>query len=77
MVHATEPISIGIGNATLLRQFGIEALIDLPGVGENLQVSISSPARPGPSTLLNFVFAIGSNLCANPESSGRWIDDIW
>jgi choline dehydrogenase-like flavoprotein len=27
----------GIGNATLLKSLGISALIDLPGVGENLQ----------------------------------------
>ena len=35
----------GIGNAEILRNSGIEPLIDLPGVGENLQVRIQS--RPG------------------------------
>lgn len=30
----------GIGNSTLLKSLGITPLIDLPGVGENLQVGI-------------------------------------
>ncbi|OAX40934.1 alcohol oxidase [Rhizopogon vinicolor AM-OR11-026] len=30
----------GIGNATLLKEFGIDPLLDLPGVGENLQEHI-------------------------------------
>lgn len=29
---------IGIGNQAILEPLGIETLIDLPGVGENLQV---------------------------------------
>ena len=37
--------STGIGNAEILRNSGIEPHIDLPGVGENLQVRIQS--RPG------------------------------
>ena len=32
----------GIGKPEVLRKAGIELLIDLPGVGENLQVSIHS-----------------------------------
>ena len=28
----------GIGDKSILANFGIESLIDLPGVGENLQV---------------------------------------
>ena len=31
----------GIGNPTLLKKYGIELLIDLPGVGENLMVSLN------------------------------------
>lgn len=27
----------GIGNAKLIRELGIESLVDLPGVGENYQ----------------------------------------
>lgn len=32
------PSSLGIGNSTLLKSLNATALIDLPGVGENLQV---------------------------------------
>lgn len=31
----------GIGNATLLEAHGILSLVDLPGVGENFQVTLS------------------------------------
>ena len=44
----------GIGNAALLRQYGIEVIIDNPGVGENLQdhplTSISYEVREGVMT---------------------------
>ena len=32
---------IGIGNKTILASAGIDALVDLPGVGENLQDHVS------------------------------------
>ncbi|KAJ1300912.1 hypothetical protein OPQ81_003337 [Rhizoctonia solani] len=45
----------GIGNATILRQNGITPLVDLPGVGENLQdhlfLSSSYELKPGKTTL--------------------------
>ncbi|KAB5592638.1 Choline dehydrogenase [Ceratobasidium theobromae] len=45
----------GIGNATILRQFGIAPLVDLPGVGENLQDHLYLPTtyelKPGSSNL--------------------------
>ncbi|KAG8680366.1 hypothetical protein FRC08_016360, partial [Ceratobasidium sp. 394] len=44
----------GIGNPTILQQFGITPLIDLPGVGENLQdhplISASYELKPGKTT---------------------------
>ncbi|KAG9121402.1 hypothetical protein FRC07_002661, partial [Ceratobasidium sp. 392] len=44
----------GIGNSTILQQFGIAPLIDLPGVGENLQdhpfISASYELKPGKTT---------------------------
>ncbi|CAE6481256.1 unnamed protein product [Rhizoctonia solani] len=45
----------GIGNATILRQNGIGPLVDLPGVGENLQdhlfLASSYELKPGRTTL--------------------------
>ncbi|CAE6425509.1 unnamed protein product [Rhizoctonia solani] len=45
----------GIGNATILRQNGITPLVDLPGVGENLQDHLLVPStyelKPGLTTL--------------------------
>ncbi|CAE6460895.1 unnamed protein product [Rhizoctonia solani] len=45
----------GIGNATILRQNGIAPLVDLPGVGENLQEHILVPStyelKPGITTI--------------------------
>lgn len=32
---------LGIGNRRILESYGLSTLVDLPGVGENLQVSIS------------------------------------
>ncbi|KAG9125026.1 hypothetical protein FRC07_009268 [Ceratobasidium sp. 392] len=44
----------GIGNSTILRQFGITLLIDLPGVGEKLQdhpfILASYELKPGKTT---------------------------
>ncbi|KAG8785534.1 hypothetical protein FRC12_017462 [Ceratobasidium sp. 428] len=44
----------GIGNSTILQQFGITPLIELPGVGENLQdhplISASYELKPGHTT---------------------------
>ncbi|KAG9125584.1 hypothetical protein FRC07_006994, partial [Ceratobasidium sp. 392] len=44
----------GIGNSTILQQFGIAPLINLPGVGENLQdhpfISASYELKPGKTT---------------------------
>ncbi|QRW13145.1 GMC oxidoreductase [Ceratobasidium sp. AG-Ba] len=44
----------GIGNATLLQSLGIRPLINLPGVGENLQdhpgISVSYELKPGTTT---------------------------
>ncbi|KAG8742419.1 hypothetical protein FRC10_001553 [Ceratobasidium sp. 414] len=44
----------GIGNSTILQQFGITPLINLPGVGENLQdhplISASYELKPGKTT---------------------------
>ncbi|CAE6515749.1 unnamed protein product [Rhizoctonia solani] len=44
----------GIGNSTILRQFGITPLVDLPGVGENLQDHVFIPTayelKPGKTT---------------------------
>ncbi|KAF8604819.1 alcohol oxidase [Ceratobasidium sp. AG-I] len=45
----------GIGNSTILKQYGITPLVDLPGVGENLQdhafVATSYELKPGATTL--------------------------
>ncbi|KEP45941.1 putative glucose-methanol-choline oxidoreductase [Rhizoctonia solani 123E] len=45
----------GIGNTTILRQNGITPLVDLPGVGENLQDHLLVPTtyelKPGMTTL--------------------------
>lgn len=45
----------GIGNSTILRQYGITPLVDLPGVGENLQdhifLSTTYELKPGKTTL--------------------------
>ncbi|CEL58759.1 Glucose oxidase OS=Talaromyces flavus GN=GOX PE=3 SV=1 [Rhizoctonia solani AG-1 IB] len=45
----------GIGNSSILGQNGIAALVDLPGVGENLQDHLLIPStyelKPGPTTL--------------------------
>ncbi|CAE6497422.1 unnamed protein product [Rhizoctonia solani] len=45
----------GIGNSTILQQSGITPLVDLPGVGENLQdhifLSSSYELKPGSTTL--------------------------
>ncbi|KAG8727841.1 hypothetical protein FRC11_012322, partial [Ceratobasidium sp. 423] len=45
----------GIGNATILRQNGITPLVDLPGVGENLQdhllIASTYELKPGMTTL--------------------------
>ena len=35
--------NLGIGNKTILNSVGIKALVDLPGVGENLQVRRTAP----------------------------------
>ncbi|CUA70878.1 Oxygen-dependent choline dehydrogenase [Rhizoctonia solani] len=44
----------GIGNSTILRQFGITPLVNLPGVGENLQDHVFIPTsyelKPGKTT---------------------------
>ncbi|KAH8884143.1 GMC oxidoreductase [Thozetella sp. PMI_491] len=49
----------GIGDATLLKKFGIGALVDNPNVGENLQdhayVPIGFEVRPGIPTVDDFV----------------------
>ena len=37
-------LNIGIGNRTLLKSVNITTLIDLPGVGENLQVGSETPS---------------------------------
>ncbi|KAF8604818.1 alcohol oxidase [Ceratobasidium sp. AG-I] len=45
----------GIGNSTILKQYGITPLVDLPGVGENLQdhlfLTTSYELKPGKTTL--------------------------
>ncbi|CAE6464778.1 unnamed protein product, partial [Rhizoctonia solani] len=45
----------GIGNSSILQQNGITTLVDLPGVGENLQDHLLIPStyelKPGPTTL--------------------------
>lgn len=45
----------GIGNSTILKQYGITPLVDLPGVGENLQdhgfLATSYELKPGKTTL--------------------------
>lgn len=45
---------VGIGNATLLKNLGIVPLVDLPGVGENLQdhffVPLQFQLKPGVQT---------------------------
>ncbi|CAE6443613.1 hypothetical protein ACGC1H_002523 [Rhizoctonia solani] len=44
----------GIGNSTILRRFGIKPLVNLPGVGENLQDHVFIPTsyelKPGKTT---------------------------
>ncbi|QRV90174.1 GMC oxidoreductase [Ceratobasidium sp. AG-Ba] len=44
----------GIGNTNILRQYGIKSLVDLPGVGENLQdhlfIATSYELKPGKTT---------------------------
>ncbi|KEP51005.1 glucose oxidase-like protein [Rhizoctonia solani 123E] len=44
----------GIGNSTILKQFGIKPLVNLPGVGENLQDHVFIPTsyelKPGKTT---------------------------
>lgn len=45
----------GIGNSTILKQLGITPLVDLPGVGENLQdhafIATSYELKPGKTTV--------------------------
>lgn len=41
LIHPLLNDVTGIGNATLLKEHGITAQVDLPNVGENLQVSDS------------------------------------
>ncbi|KAF8686548.1 GMC oxidoreductase [Rhizoctonia solani] len=45
----------GIGNSAILQQHGITPIVDLPGVGENLQDHLLVPStyelKPGPTTL--------------------------
>ncbi|KAF8604823.1 alcohol oxidase [Ceratobasidium sp. AG-I] len=45
----------GIGNSTILKKYGITPLVDLPGVGENLQdhgfLATSYELKPGKTTL--------------------------
>lgn len=45
----------GIGNSTILKQYGIKPLISLPGVGENLQdhtvIVTGYELKPGKTTL--------------------------
>jgi len=36
----------GIGDSDILNQFGITPIIDLPGVGENLQVEVDLLSKP-------------------------------
>ncbi|KAF8477866.1 hypothetical protein JB92DRAFT_2838092 [Gautieria morchelliformis] len=50
----------GVGNATLLSSLGINSVIDLPGVGENLQ------ERYLLETLAAMTFSINSSLPLNP-----------
>lgn len=45
MSHRRFSFETGIGNATILEQYGITARLDLDTVGENLQVFLSYSAR--------------------------------
>ena len=50
-IHPTRALTLptGIGNTEILRNAGIEPLVELPGVGENLQVRVESVGQVGRS----------------------------
>ena len=60
----------GIGNAALLEKLGIEPLVDLPGVGENLQEHIYTSLSFG-KPWTTFIF-----LGFEPESHSELKDDV-
>ncbi|OJA17974.1 hypothetical protein AZE42_08951 [Rhizopogon vesiculosus] len=55
----------GIGNATLLKEFGIDPLLDLPGVGENLQEHIFITTE--------FELNNGYTTFGNNSTGGGWL----
>ncbi|TDL26394.1 alcohol oxidase [Rickenella mellea] len=56
----------GIGNPDILSNFGITTLIDLPGVGENLQDQIYAPSQ---SLLVDGVFTFGKMSMSASKSA--------
>ncbi|OBR06394.1 Choline dehydrogenase [Colletotrichum higginsianum IMI 349063] len=73
----------GIGPATVISQFGIASIVDLPGVGANLQdhpfgltLASLSDGVPGNYELDNATFDAEQRDLYYSERRGRWTDTI-
>ncbi|KUI67177.1 Glucose oxidase [Cytospora mali] len=66
----------GVGNPTILSQYGIETVVDLPTVGENLQDQMNNELKYQPPNSFSASYDNGSaQLVAYPSAAHVWSDD--
>lgn len=66
----------GIGNPDVLSKFGIETIIDLPGVGENLRASLTTFLCQIPGSKPRTEDHVLLSTIAEVETSDKTTDDL-